>query len=109
MLELRSLFSVVPLATLMRRKTVEVQVEYLPEEKTKTPTPKNTIKFSRQVSLPANQIANRFFRQRMNSMPGDSAAGRKAGKGSSNLNKCFDEVIQMNSLTSSKIGQVNII
>ena len=72
--------SVVPIATLMKRKTVDVQVEYLPEEKIKTPSPHNTLKFSRQVSLPANQMSSRFFRQRMNSMPGDSASGKKNGR-----------------------------
>jgi len=64
----------------MKRKTVDVQVEYLPEEKIKTPSPHNTLKFSRQVSLPANQMSSRFFRQRMNSMPGDSASGKKNGR-----------------------------
>lgn len=72
--------SVVPLATLARRKTVDVKVEYLPEEVVRTPSPKNTLKFSRQVSLPSSQIANRFFRQRMNSMPGDSPASKKSGE-----------------------------
>lgn len=72
-------FLVVPIATLMKRKTVEVQVEYLPEERVKTPSPKSALKFSRQVSLPASQMTNRFFRQRMNSMPGDNASSKNTG------------------------------
>lgn len=65
-----SRYSVVPVSTLARRKPVDVEIEYLPEEPRKQ-SPMATLKYLRQVSLPASKYSDRFFRHRMFSMPGD--------------------------------------
>ena len=67
------LLSVIPITTLFKRKPVDVEIDYLPSEKSS-----ERVKFLRQVSLPAYQavkqslpVANSFKKfHRLNSSPG---------------------------------------
>jgi hypothetical protein len=70
---------VVPITTLARRKPVDVEIEYMPEEPKKS-SPMTTSKYLRQVSLPANKYSARFFKQRLFSMPEDYDSDKKNGK-----------------------------
>ncbi|KAL4235928.1 Sphingosine kinase 1 [Mactra antiquata] len=70
-----SRYSVVPLKSMMTRSPVDVEIEYIPEEPKRSPP--STAKFLRQVSLPASKFSEKFFRQRLFSMPGDYDADKK--------------------------------
>ena len=68
------LLSVIPITTLFKRKPVDVEIDYLPSEKSN-----ERVKFLRQVSLPAYQavkqsslpVANSVKKfHRLNSSPG---------------------------------------
>ena len=69
----------VPITTLARRKQVDVEIEYMPEEPKRT-SPMITSKYLRQVSLPANKYSDRFFKHRLFSMPEDYDSDKKDGK-----------------------------
>ena len=64
--------SVVPIATLLKRKTVDVEIDFLPSEKSQKRN-----RFLRQTSLPANHIISRLLSEdntskrlnRLNSSP----------------------------------------
>ncbi|XP_045159814.2 ceramide kinase-like isoform X2 [Mercenaria mercenaria] len=71
-----SRYSVVPISTLARRKRVDVEIEYMPEEPKKR-SPMTTSKYLRQVSLPASRYSDRFFRHRLFSMPEDYDSDKK--------------------------------
>lgn len=101
LLHLFDFVSVVPLTTLLKRKPVDVEIDYLPSDKSFSKT-----KFLRQTSLPASQKISRLLPvensskhlNRLNSSPGHDKQ-----KSEGNISVC-----QLNSFVSKTFTYLHL-
>ncbi|KAL3869163.1 hypothetical protein ACJMK2_041874 [Sinanodonta woodiana] len=62
-------YNIVPLGTILKRKSVNVEVEFIPEESNKAKAIHKSRKFARQMSLPASRLQFEKAVLRLNSTP----------------------------------------